>query len=240
MLNVPLGNLLLLDIETVSQYKVHDAMPEDWQVLWKEKIERLLPENETAESFYPARAAILAEFGKIVCISAGYFKNENNVLTLRVKSYYSHNEEELLKTVLDAFNKWQATKKNIAFCGHNIREFDIPYLCRRMLVNGINIPPYLDFQSMKPWETNIIDTLQLWKFGDFKNYTSLKLLAACMNVPSPKDDIDGSQVGDVYWNENDLERIAGYCARDVITVAQLMLRFRQMPLLSESAIQVIL
>jgi len=239
MLNVSLDNILIIDIETVSQQESFSSLDDTWKSLWIEKAERLLPENESAESFYNARAAIMAEFGKIICISVGYFRNDGGVLNLRVKSYYADTERDLLLTVLQAFNQWQSSKKQMAFCGHNIREFDIPYLCRRLLINNIHIPPYLDFQSMKPWEANLIDTFQLWKFGDFKNYTSLNLLAACMNVPSPKDDIDGSQVGDVYWKENDIERIASYCARDVVTVGQLILRFRQMPLLEEGQISII-
>jgi len=230
--------MLLVDIETVSQYSDYDKMPILWKELWNGKIERQLGEEETPETFYPKRAAIMAEFGKIICISAGYFTNDNGRINLRVKSFYGHDESNLLQEVVGSFNQWQANKKLAAYCGHNIREFDIPYLCRRMLVNGISIPSYLDFQSMKPWETNIIDTLQLWKFGDYKNYTSLKLLAACMNVPSPKDDIDGSQVGDVYWKQNDLDRIAAYCQKDVITVAQLILKFKQLPLLQENDIKI--
>lgn len=236
MLTVPLDSLLLIDIETVAQYNDFNSVPLLWKELWIGKIARLLTEDETPESFYPKRAAIMAEFGKIICISAGYFTNDNSKINLRVKSFYGHDEATLLKTVVASFNQWQSNKKVACFCGHNIREFDIPYLCRRMLVNNISIPAYLDFQSMKPWETNIIDTMQLWKFGDFKNYTSLNLLAACMNVPSPKEDIDGSQVGEVYWKQNDVERIAAYCQKDVITVAQLILRFKQMPLLKEDDI----
>ena len=239
MLTMPIDSMLLIDIETVSQYSDYTALPDEWKKLWSDKIERLLTNDETPESFYPKRAAIMAEFGKIICISAGFFTSENGKLNLRVKSFYGQDEKVLLQGVIASFNQWQNNKKVAAFCGHNIKEFDMPYLCRRMLVNGIPIPSYLDFQSMKPWDTNIIDTLQLWKFGDFKNYISLNLLAACMNVPSPKDDIDGSQVGKVYWQENDIGRIANYCQKDVVTVAQLILRFKQLPLLEEKDIVVV-
>lgn len=236
MLTVPLESLLLIDIETVSQYDHFDNMPSVWKDLWVEKTARHLAEDETPESFYPKRAAIMSEFGKIICVSAGYFIIDNGRVKLRVRSFYGDDEAILLKSVIVSFNQWQSSKKVAAFAGHNIREFDLPYLCRRMLINNIAIPAYLDFQSMKPWETNIVDTLQLWKFGDFKNYTSLKLLAACMNIPSPKEDIDGSQVGEIYWKQNDIERIASYCQKDVTTVAQLILRFRQMPLLQKEDI----
>lgn len=236
MISTPIDCILFIDIETVAQYKDFAGMPEAWQELWQKKIEKQLPADETPESFYKKRAAILAEFGKIICISAGYFISDNGRIKLRVRSFYGHDEAALLQTVIPAFNQWQSNRKMASFCGHNIKEFDIPYLCRRMMVNNIPVPPYLDFQNMKPWETNLIDTLQLWKFGDFKNFTSLNLLAACMNVPSPKDDIDGSMVGEVYWIQDDLARIAAYCQKDVITVAQLILKFKQIPLLEESDI----
>ncbi len=239
MLASSIENLLLIDIETVSQFEDYRSLPDTWKELWTDKIEKLLPENETPESFYPKRAAIMAEFGKIICISAGYFKYEDGKLGMRIKSFYGHDEAALLQTVLASFAQWQSTKKSVAFCGHNIKEFDIPYLCRRLLVNGFSIPAYLDFQSMKPWETNIVDTLQLWKFGDYKNYTSLNLLAACMNIPSPKDDIDGSMVGDVYWKESNLDRIVDYCQKDVVTVGQLVLRFKRLPLMGEGDIIIV-
>jgi hypothetical protein len=236
MITTPIDSLLFIDIETVSQYNGFEAMPAKWQDLWQLKIEKQLTGDETPETFYSKRAAILAEFGKIVCISAGYFVSENGRIKLRVRSFFGHDEAVLLHGVIKAFNQWQSNRKMASFCGHNIKEFDIPYLCRRLLVNNIPVPSYLDFQNMKPWETNLVDTLQLWKFGDYKNYTSLNLLAACMNVPSPKDDIDGSMVGEVFWKQDDLPRIAAYCQKDVITVAQLILKFKQIPLLEETDI----
>jgi predicted PolB exonuclease-like 3'-5' exonuclease len=236
MITTPIESMLFIDIETVSQYSSFEVMPETWRNLWELKIEKQLGVDETPASFYPKRAAILAEFGKIICISAGYFILDNGRIKLRVRSFYGNDEAELLQSVITAFNQWQGGRKMASFCGHNIKEFDIPYLCRRLLVNNLPVPTYLDFQNMKPWETNLIDTLQLWKFGDYKNYTSLNLLAACMNIPSPKDDIDGSMVGEVYWNKGDLARIAAYCQKDVITVAQLILRFKQIPLLEETDI----
>ena len=238
MLAVSLDSMLLIDIETVSQYNDFCNMPSAWKDLWAEKVVRQLVEDETPELFYAKRAAIMAEFGKIICISAGYFINDKGRIALRVKSFYGYDETILLKSVIASFNQWQSSRKTASFAGHNIKEFDIPYLCRRMLINGIAIPPYLYFQSMKPWETNIIDTMQLWKFGDFKNYTSLNLLAACMNVPSPKEDINGSQVGEVYWRENDLERIATYCQKDVITLTQVYLRMTRESLILAENIEI--
>ena len=140
--------------------------------------------------------------------------------------------EEFLSLIGKSFNNPDKNR----FCGHNIKEFDIPFLCRRLLINGLPIPAYLDFQNMKPWETNMIDTFQYWRFGDYKNYTSLKLLAASLNVPSPKDDIDGSMVGEVYWQEDNLQRIAIYCQKDVVTVANIILRFKNLPLLQEEQV----
>ena len=187
------------------------------------------------------RAAILAEFAKVVCISFGYFKKNNtnaaaNDYQLRIKSFCSEDEKEILSRFIETLNQLHNQNHQWIFAGHNIKEFDVPFLCRRMLVNGIAIPSCIDFQNMKPWDTPILDTLHLWRFGDYKHYTSLKLLAAVLGVPSPKDDIDGSQVGNVYWKEKALERIAIYCQKDVLTVANVILRFKGIPLLKEEQV----
>lgn len=236
MAHMHLENLMLIDIETVSQFSVYNDMPERWQQLWADKVKNYLPENDTPESYYPKRAAILAEFGKVICISIGYFKNTAEGYQLRIKSFAGDDEKLILLNFIDAVSQWKSIKKDMSFCGHNIKEFDMPYICRRMLVNGLKIPYYLDFQSMKPWETNITDTMHLWKFGDVKNFISLNLLAACLNVESPKDDIDGSMVGDVYWKENGLQRIIFYCQKDVVTVAQIMLKMYGLESLKEESV----
>lgn len=236
MLNTPPESLLVIDIETVSQYASHNEMPEEWKELWAHKAFTQMPDGDTPASLYPKKAAIWAEFGKIICISMGFFVKTTNGYNFRVKSFYGHDECRILRDFTEAAEKLSTTKKNLAFCGHNIREFDIPYICRRMLINQQCIPSYLNFQSLKPWEVNMIDTLQCWKFGDYKNYISLNLLAACLGIASPKEDIDGSQVGEVYWIENDLDRIAKYCQQDIITVAQVYLRMVNMPLLEKDAI----
>jgi len=228
---MPLENFLVIDIETVSAKQNYHTLSEDWQYLWEEKVSRTMPGEMTLAEYYPQRAAVMAEFAKAVCISLGYFKKENNSYQFRVKSIFGHAEKELLQNFVTTINQLEAVNHHWSFTGHNIKEFDIPFLCRRLLINGIAIPPYLDFQNMKPWETNMIDTFQYWRFGDYKNYTSLKLLAAALNVPSPKDDIDGSMVGQVYWEEKNLERIAIYCQKDVVTVANIILRFKSLPLL---------
>jgi hypothetical protein len=233
---MPLENFLVIDIETVSSQKEFEELDADWKKLWEEKVQRSLPNDTTVDTYYTQRAGVMAEFAKVICISIGYFKREKGSFQFRVKSIFGHNEKELLQKFLDTVNQMEQIHTRWSFTGHNIKEFDIPFLCRRLLINSLSIPVYLDFQNMKPWETNMVDTFQFWRFGDFKNYTSLKLLAAALNVPSPKDDIDGSMVGHVYWEQNDLERIAIYCQKDVVTVANIILRFKNLPILSESQV----
>lgn len=233
---IALENLLLIDIETVSEKEDFNLLDDEWKELWTEKISRNLPNDTTAEDFYPMRAAILAEFAKVACISFGYFKKGADELQLRIKSLCTENESQLLNDFVATLKKLHLNNQRWTFCGHNIKEFDVPFLCRRMLINSIQIPAVLDFQNMKPWETPVLDTLHLWRFGDYKHYTSLKLLAAVLGVPSPKDDIDGSQVGNVYWKEKDLNRIAIYCEKDVATVANIILRFKGLPILKEEQV----
>lgn len=236
MQQIALENLFLLDIETVSEKAHFQLLDEDWKQLWTEKISRNLPAGVTSEEYYPQRAAILAEFSKVACISFGYLKKEKNEWHLRIKSLCSENEKELLEKFVSILKKLHLNHSWI-FSGHNIKEFDIPFLCRRMLINNISIPSFMNFQNMKPWETPVLDTLHLWRFGDYKHYTSLKLLAAVLGIPSPKNDIDGSKVGEVYWNEKDLKRISTYCEKDVATVANIILRFNCMPLLTDDQIE---
>ena len=233
---MPLENFLVIDIETVSAKPDFEELDTEWKHLWDEKVLRSLPENITSSEYYPQRAGIMAEFAKVVCISIGYFKKEKVEHQFRVKSLFAHDEKELLQQFVKTINQLEAVHNRWCFTGHNIKEFDIPFLCRRLLINGIGIPAYLDFQNMKPWETNLVDTFQYWRFGDYKNFTSLKLLAAALNVPSPKDDIDGSMVGEVYWKDKDLQRIATYCQKDVVTVANIVLRFRNLPLLTSEKV----
>ncbi|MEO6818848.1 MAG: ribonuclease H-like domain-containing protein [Ginsengibacter sp.] len=233
MKKVQLDQLFMIDIETVSGLANFQLLTEEWQHLWTEKISKQLPLDTSAEEFYPLRAAILAEFAKVVCISFGYFKKEDNEWKLRIKSLCSDNEAQLLNNFTETLTQLHTKNKKWIFTGHNIKEFDIPFLSRRMLVNDIEIPAYIDFQNMKPWESPVIDTLHLWRFGDYKHYTSLKLLAAVLGIPSPKDDIDGSMVGRVFWEEKNLPRIAMYCEKDVVTVANIMLRFKGLPILRE-------
>ncbi len=237
-------DIIIIDIETAAQHPSFEMLDEEWKSLWKEKIARALPENSTPATFYLQRAGVMAEFSKIICISMGYFKKETN-LHLRLKSFYGNDEKEILTEFINTINKLESFHSKWCFAGHNIKEFDIPFICRRMIINGMLLPAYLDFQNMKPWETNIIDTFQYWRFGDYKNYTSLKLLAAVFGIPSPKDDIDGSMVGELYWTGNEEEKIANlnrivtYCQKDVITTGNLILRFKNMDPVHQDYIHII-
>ena len=223
---INLENILFLDIETVAQHEHFSELSDSWKSLWEAKARNLKKENEddTAEAIYN-RAAIYAEFGKIVCISCGYFHTENGKQTFRIKSYYGDDEAKLLREFCDLLNK-HFNKPVHSLCAHNGKEFDFPYVSRRCIINGVSIPEILDVQGKKPWEINNLDTMELWKFGDFKNFTSLNLLAAALGIPTPKDDIDGSQVYHVYYKEKNLPRIVTYCQKDVITIAQVVLKYR--------------
>ena len=239
MHNIRLENLLLIDIETVSEQPRFEFLSEEWKMLWQEKVQRSLPEGISAEEFYPQRAGIMAEFAKVICISIGYFKKEGGTYFLRVKSFFGDDEKKLLQDFLATLQQLEATNTKWNFTGHNIKEFDMPFLCRRIIINGLVIPAVMDFQNMKPWETNMVDTFQYWRFGDYKQFTSLKLLAAALKVPSSKDDIDGSMVGDVYWIEKQLPRIVTYCQKDVVTTGNIVLRFKNMPLLTEEQVVIV-
>lgn len=221
---IPLNNILFLDIETVSQYATYDEVPEAWKELWVAKSAYLLrgKEDETVESVY-GKAAIYAEFGKVVCISCGLIQGNSEGKKLILKSFYGDDEKVLLLRFCEMIRRW-AMDSNKYLCAHNGKEFDFPYLCRRMIINGMIIPPILNTAGKKPWEVSHLDTMELWKFGDFKNYTSLNLLAHTLGIPTPKDDIDGKMVGDVYWREKDIKRIATYCQKDVVTATQVYLR----------------
>ncbi len=233
-------DLLLIDIETVPQYQDYLQLTEVWQSLWCDKISKIMPENFSPEECYLQRAGILAEFGKVICISTGYFINDkDNELVLRVKSIYGDDEKLLLESFKDLIDKMYKHNKHFEFAGHNVREFDIPYLCRRMLINELQLPAPLQIHGAKPWEVKMVDTLQWWKFGDYKNYISLNLLANVLNVPTSKTDMDGSMVQHVYYKENNLPRIVEYCQRDVVVVANVILRFKNLPLLKEENITIV-
>jgi DNA polymerase elongation subunit (family B) len=197
--------------------------------------------DELADTFND-KAGIYAEFGKIICISVGFLtkSTDGSAPIMRLKSYANHIEKNLLEDFSELLNKYFNNPDKFAICGHNIKEFDVPYICRRMLINQLPFPKLFDIAGKKPWETkHLLDTLEMWKFGDNKNYTSLKLLTALFEIPSPKDDIDGSDVARVYWEDRDLDRIAVYCEKDVLATAQLYLRFKRLPLLKSEQIVIV-
>ena len=227
-----LFNLFIIDIETVPQVSQFNQLTTEGQKLFFDKISKTVPENADGEDSYQQKAGILAEFGKVICISTGFFYNDKGGrLCLKIKSISGHDEAVLLRTFVELTDRFYNHKNNFQFAGHNIREFDIPFLCRRMVINRIPLPVYLHLYGAKPWEINMADTLQWWKFGDYKNYTSLHLLASILEIPTSKDDIDGSMVQHVYYKENNLQRIVEYCEKDVTVVARVIQRFKNIPII---------
>ncbi len=227
---ISLENLLFLDIETVPEFADYASMDKEKQELWADKTAYQRKEEVSAEEFYE-RAGIWAEFGKIVCISVGYFHWKGSQRTFRVTSFFGE-EPKILKDFKNLLTT-HFSQPGKLLCAHNGKEFDFPYIARRMIIHAIPLPYKLDLFGKKPWEVPHLDTMELWKFGDFKHYTSLKLMAHVLGIPSPKEDIDGSMVRQVYYEDKDLDRIVKYCEQDVITVAQVFLRMRNEDVLTE-------
>jgi len=228
-----LENILFLDIETVPEQQNFSDLDRTKQELWEHKSKYQRKDEFTAEEYYPS-AGIWAEFGKIICISVGYFTFQNNVRTFRVISFYGE-EAKILKDFKNLLISHFSQTKHL-LCAHNGKEFDFPYIARRMIINNIELPYKLNLFGKKPWEVPHLDTLDLWKFGDYKNYTSLKLLTNVLGIPSPKDDIDGSEVYRVFYEENEIDRIINYCEKDTIAVAQILLRLRGDEILQDDEI----
>jgi len=240
-----LQKIMFLDIETVPSVSDFSELPGELMHLWEDKyaiLQKRLPEKyndtTTAGEAFNSSAGIYSEFGKIVCISVGFIHYQSTEMNFRTKSFSGNNEKQLLSDFLDLIHKFCITKEQ-TLCGHNIKEFDIPFICRRILINGLELPFIFQISGKKPWEISFIDTLELWKFGDFKNYTALKLLTAVFGIPTPKDDIDGSQVAHVYYQEKDIERISLYCQKDVVATAQVFLRLNGLDLIKSENIQFI-
>lgn len=223
--NLQIGDILFLDIETVPAHPSWDEVPEDWRGLWEEKsaFYRERQQVELPQSY--ERAGIYAEFGKVICVGVGYFSHSADGQTFRLTCFSGDEERELLAE-FGAFLEKHYRRPFRVLCAHNGKEFDFPFLSRRFLIQGLPVPAILQFAGKKPWEVPHLDTMELWKFGDYKNFTSLKLLARAFGIPGPKEDIDGSQVAGVYWKEADLARIDRYCRRDVVTLARVFQRFR--------------
>jgi len=233
-LNINLVNILFLDIETVPLHENWNQLTLETQQLFEQKTAYQRKEKVTPKEFYE-RAGIWAEFGKVVCISVGYFIDKTDNNQFRVTSFFGDDECKILtdfKVLLDKHFSY----KNKVLCAHNGKEFDFPFLARRMIVHGISLPKKLNLFGKKPWEIPHLDTLELWKFGDYKQYTSLKLLTHILGIPSPKDDIDGSEVAKVYYKEKNLQRIVNYCEKDTVAVAQILLKMNNLPLLKDTQV----
>jgi hypothetical protein len=233
--HVKINHVLFLDIETVPvTYKFSD-LNEREKYLWETKHRHLITEENTAEKLYQ-KAGVYAEFGKIICICTGIVTSEGDKKLLRIKTFAGDDEKKLLLDFASLLNSHFNNPPQHTLCAHNGKEFDFPYICRRMLINGIKLPEILNIAGKKPWETALMDTMEMWKFGDYKNFTSLELLAGIFGIPTPKDDIKGEDVKRVYYEEKNLERIAAYCRKDVITIVQLFLKYRCQPVIAEEDI----
>ena len=235
-----LNKILFLDVETVSQTESYNQLNEDMAFLWREKYKQIklrspekYSEDSSEESSY-ADTGLFAEFGKIACISMGFLFKEEDDYHLKLKSIYGEKEDDILTQFADILYKLDG--KGFFLCGHNAREFDVPYIARRMIINNIRLPQIIQNARGKQWESPVLDTMEMWRFGDYKHYTSLKLLCHTLNIPSPKDDIDGKDVYHVFYLEHDLERIAHYCEKDVLATVQVFLRLNGFDLIKEEHI----
>ncbi len=227
-------NVLFLDIETVPQCSAYDELDETSRKHWERKAKLLSKGEQTGDEIYE-RAGIYAEFGKIVCISVGFVHVEGSAREFRSRSFFGDNEAKILTDLSGMLNN-HFNKPQHLLCAHNGKEFDFPYIARRMIINSIKIPKILQTSGLKPWEVQHLDTMELWKFGDWKSYTSISLLAHILGIKTPKDDIDGSDVARVYYQEKDLKRIEKYCRKDTLTVAQILLRLKGEPILSDQEV----
>ena len=234
--HIKVENILFLDIETVPQYENFDLVPDNFKEFWDKKSSYFRNEDQSASDVYQ-RAGIYSEFGKIICISVGIIINKDGKKSFRLKSFYGDDERTILTEFMEMLEKYHASNSDLQLCAHNGKEFDFPYIARRMLINGIRLPGLLDIAGKKPWEVMLLDTMELWKFGDYKNYTSLNLLTQIFNIPTPKDDIDGSMVAEVYWKDKDLIRIVRYCEKDVLAIAQLLLKYKRKELIEEENVE---
>jgi len=230
---IKLENILFLDIETVPLFSDFSQLSDTEKQLWEQKTNYQRKDEFTPEEFYD-RAGIWAEFGKIICISVGYFVFKGDLRNFRVTTF--HGEEPLILKGFKTLLETHYNKPQHLLCAHNGKEFDFPYIARRMIINSIDIPFKLNLFGKKPWEIPHLDTLELWKFGDYKTFTSLKLMTHVLGIPSPKDDIDGSEVCEVFYKNHDIDRIIRYCEKDTVAVAQIILRLRNEDLLIDDEI----
>lgn len=232
-----LDKILFLDIETVPEVYHYADLDLETTKLFDAKNARYLTEDKTKADVYNEKAGIYAEFGKIVCISVGFVHESVTGRSIRMTSFAHDDEETLLKQFVRLLENNYNTPRHV-LCGHNSKEFDIPFICRRLLIHGISLPNVLNLAGKKPWEIQHLDTMELWKFGDYKAYTSLALLCHIFKIPTPKDDISGTDVARVYYEEGDLNRIRIYCEKDVIALIQLFLKMNGEPLVEEGEIYI--
>tara|TARA_B100000767_G_C19729379_1_gene520909 strand:- start:618 stop:1337 length:720 start_codon:yes stop_codon:yes gene_type:complete len=235
--NINYNKILFFDIETVPLTYEFKDLEERAQGLWDRKTRFLQGRDNLSPDELYEKAGIYAEFGKVVCISMGFVLQKEGETQIRVKSIANENEKILLQEYIDLLNSYY-NSPDFLFCAHNGKEFDIPFLCRRILINGLKLPFILNVSGKKPWEIKHLDTMELWKFGDFKNYTSLDLLTYIFNIPTPKDDMDGSQVAKVFYEEKNLDRIIHYCEKDVIATIQLFRKYQGDSIIDEEFIQI--
>lgn len=235
--NINYNKILFFDIETVPLTYEFKDLEERAQGLWDRKTRFLQGRDNLSPDELYEKAGIYAEFGKVVCISMGFVLQKEGETQIRVKSIANENEKILLQEYIDLLNSYY-NSPDFLFCAHNGKEFDIPFLCRRILINGLKLPFMLNVAGKKPWEIKHLDTMELWKFGDFKNYTSLDLLTYIFNIPTPKDDMDGSQVAKVFYEEKNLDRIIHYCEKDVIATIQLFRKYQGDSIIDEEFIQI--
>ena len=233
--NIKVEDILFLDIETVPSEASYELLNPVMQKLWDKKSKQFRTPEQTSGDVFE-RAGIYSEFGKIICISVGLIK-EKNPFFFRLKSFYGKDEKSLLSDFSAMLSKFSKANKEALLCAHNGKEFDFPYIARRMIINSLIIPDILDNAGKKPWEIKHLDTMDLWKFGDYKNYTSLDLLTSILGIPTPKDDIDGSMVAGIFYGEDDILRIVRYCEKDVLAIAQVLLRFMNLPQISDDKIE---
>lgn len=232
------AKIVFFDLETASEYESLDQLALNkpkMAELWSKRCEYLrsrFEENKdmTDEQLYEAKAALTPEFARIVCATFGrvtFIGEDPNVI---IKSYCSEHEDEVLDGIQKVFDKFASLK----FSGHNIKRFDIPMMCKRLLIHGRSLPKGLQIQNLKPWEMPFIDTSEVWSFGAWQEgFVSLELLVTAIGLETPKGDIKGEDVSRVFWQDGDTHRIAEYCQRDVFAGIQALLKLSGLPVVEE-------
>lgn len=219
-------NMLFIDIETANLVKELEKGTPLYDS-WAYKVrygswtgEKYSTDEVTPEELYKTKASLFAEFSRVACISIGMIKDGK----IKIRSYKDKDEQKLLYDFANATNALQAKYPKLVLAGHAITTFDNPFLMRRMLINGIELPAPFDIAHLKPWETQVIDTLTLWK-GQSYYSASLINITTAFGLPSPKDEMDGSEVNEAF-HSGKLDEIATYCEKDVFALANVVLKMR--------------